>query len=463
MYKYLIKNEKGQIVILALILPIIFIFTLMAMANWAANVKKTASNSQSKDLAFSIAEAGVNYYRWHLAHSPTDYQDGTGGAGPYIHSYIDKDGNILGSFSLEIVPPPIGSTVVKIKSTGYTLNKPSIKRNVEIQMGKPSIAKFAWVIGGDVVFGATSEIFGSIHVNGGVQFNGIAHNLVSSSKECYDDPDNNWAHTCNPSSGPNDEKAGVWGTGQFLGGKVVGVSAVPFTGITSDLDGIKQLANTAEGFYRGSSSPDLGYHITLRADDTFDLQTVTSLVAQGSCTSPKWSIQGQSVAVNFPFPVNGLLFFEDNIWVDGTIDTARLTIASARFTANPSSITINNDITYVHNNGSEVLGLIAEKDINIGLNSENDLRIDAAVIAKSGKFGRASYASANCGASRSRNSLVTNGMIASFLRSGLYYSGTNGYQNRQYNYDGNLLYAPPPSFPLTSDQYEIISWEEIKN
>lgn len=157
------------------------------------------------------------------------------------------------------------------------------------------------------------------------------------------------------------------------------------------------------------------------------------------------------------------MFFEDNIWVDGALDTARLTIASARFTASPSSITINNDITYAHTDGSEVLGLIAEKDINIGLLSEDDLRIDAAVIAKSGKFGRASYASSSCGSSRSRNLLTTNGMIASFLRSGVYYSTTNGYQNRQYNYDGNLLYGPPPSFPLTSDEYEVISWEEVKN
>lgn len=464
MLKNFLKNEKGSMIILALILPILFIFALIALSGWATSVKKAASVSQSKDTAFAIAEAGVNYYRWHLAHDPADYQDGTGAEGPYIHDYIDKDNvTVLGQFSLEIVPPPAGSTVVKIKSTGYILNKPNTKRVVRIQMGKPSIAKYAWAIGGNVVFGATSEIFGLIHVNGGVQFNGIAHNLVSSAKECYDDPDNNWAHTCNPSSGPNEEKPGVWGTGQFLGGTAVGVSALSFNSIVSDLDTIKQDANTAQGFYRGSSSPNLGYHIILKTNDTFDLRTVTSVVSQGSCTSPKWSIQNQTATVNYPFPSNGLMFFEDNIWIDGALDTARLTIASARFTANPSSVIINNDIAYTHTDGSEVLGIIAEKDVLVGLDSEDGLRIDAAVIAKSGMFGRLSYASTNCGASRSRNLLTTNGMIASFLRSGVYYGGSNGYQNRQYNYDGNLLYAHPPSFPLTSDEYEIISWEEIKN
>jgi hypothetical protein len=37
----------------------------------------------------------------------------------------------------------------------------------------------------------------------------------------------------------------------------------------------------------------------------------------------------------------------------------------------------------------------------------------------------------------------------------------SGYAAQPVQYDGNLLYAPPPSFPLTTDQYQIISWDEI--
>ncbi len=53
-------------------------------------------------------------------------------------------------------------------------------------------------------------------------------------------------------------------------------------------------------------------------------------------------------------------------------------------------------------------------------------------------------------------------MIVTNQRYGFAYTGETdtGYQIRQLNYDGNLLYGPPPSFPLTSDQYTIISWEE---
>jgi len=458
-------GKRGQAIIMAIVLPVIFISVLLAMANWASSINKISITTQNRNLAFQIAEAGINYYRWHLAHTPDDYRDGTGSPGPYTHDYIDRDGNTVGRFVLDITPPPIGSTVVKIKSTGYTLSHPSIKRSVSLTLAKPSMAKYAWALGGDVAFGSTAEVFGLIHANGGIRFDGIAHNLVTSAQECYNDPDNNWSNSCQRGNGTWDEKAGVWtySGGQFLGGKKTGVSALSFASITSDLSAMRDQARDNGGFHRLGSGAQ-GYHITFRTDDTFDLRRVDFLMPQGSCSNPTWSIKTpENFIGNFPFPANGLIFLEDNIWVDGQLDTARLTIGSARFSANPSSILINNNITYVHSDGSEVLGLIAEKDALIGLYSDNNLIINAAVIAKSGMFGRLSYSNSNCGATRSRNSLTTNGMLASFLRSGVYFSSSNGYQSRQYNYDGNLLYAPPPSFPLTTDQYQIISWQEVQN
>jgi len=558
---FLNGREKGQIIIMALVLPVVFISVLVAMTSWASSVTKMAIVTQNKNLAVQIAEAGANYYRWHLAHAPQDYQDGTGAAGPYTHDYKDRDGNVVGRFVLDITPPPIGSTVVKIKSTGYALNHSEIKRSVLVTEGKPSIAKYAWAIGGNVVFGDTSEIFGPIQVNGGVQFNGIAHNLVSSSQECYNDPDSN----PNPvlgcqrtGDGTRDEEPGVWSgtdaratsivgggavtgvniisggstyssppavsffaslgsgasgtavvgggrvtgvnitgggsgytappvvlftggnsTSRFFGGKKIGVPAADFTRITADLSDIQ--SQTVSGASKwGPSAPAQGYHIVLRTDGTFNLYKVTSLKPQGSCYSPPWGINAENYMGNFPFPANGLIFIEDNLWVEGALDTARLTIAAARFNSNPASIIINNSITYAHTDGSEVLGLIAEKDVIIGLYSQTNLTIDAAVIAKNGKFNRPCYSnsscwkdesppegagrwvSSSCGPDNLKSSLTTSGMIASYLRSAVWY-GDNGYQNRQYNYDGNLLYAPPPSFPLTADQYEIISWQEVKN
>ena len=91
-----------------------------------------------------IAEAGVDYYEWHLAHFPTDYQDGTNNSGPYVHNYTDNDTqNVLGQYSLVITPPVTGSTVVTIASTGDTASNPSIKRTVTVKYGIPSLAAYS--------------------------------------------------------------------------------------------------------------------------------------------------------------------------------------------------------------------------------------------------------------------------------------------------------------------------------
>ena len=156
---------------------------------------------------------------------------------------------------------------------------------------------------------------------------------------------------------------------------------------------------------------------------------------------------------------------EDNVWIDGQIDGSRLTIIAAVLPDDISTrknITINEDLLYTHYDGSDVIGLIAQNNINVGLQSEDDLRIDAALIAQKGRVGRFFY-SHDCSATYyKRQTLTLYGMIATYLRYGFAFTDGTGYQIRNLNYDANLLYAPPPSFPLTSDQYVTLSWEEIK-
>ena len=97
----------------------------------------------NREQAFQAPEAGIDYYRWHLAHAPSDYQDGTGVAGPYVHAVKDRSGNTVGQFSLDITAPILGSTLVKIKSTGSSSLDPSYIRKIESQVAKPSIAKYS--------------------------------------------------------------------------------------------------------------------------------------------------------------------------------------------------------------------------------------------------------------------------------------------------------------------------------
>ena len=230
---------------------------------------------------FQIAEAGANYYRWHLAHYPSDYKDGTNAPGPYVHDFKDTTGKVIGKFELTITPPVTGSTIATIKSSGYLINKPSARRVVTVTLGIPSLSKYAVVANADMRFGAGTETFGPIHSNGGVHYDGVAHGPVTSAKTTYTDPDGYGTRN------------GVWSLNPdattFLGGKKFPVSSVDFNGITVDLAALKTLAGSPSGLLLPTSGTQ-GYHLTFRTDDKVDIRrVVTQLRCQyrsgtGSCT-----------------------------------------------------------------------------------------------------------------------------------------------------------------------------------
>ena len=84
------------------LLSVIIAFSLMATAvgNIVLTNLSVAANLVKTEQAFNIAEAGINYYMWHLDYNSKDYQDGnTGGSitpglgyGPYTHQFVDQNG-----------------------------------------------------------------------------------------------------------------------------------------------------------------------------------------------------------------------------------------------------------------------------------------------------------------------------------------------------------------------------------
>lgn len=483
----MIKNpefQKGQLLIQVLVFGAIAAYFISSLSFWVVTNIKAGRNAVHRELAIQIAEAGIDYYRWHLAHAPTDYQDGTGAPGPYIHNFQDKDGNMVGTFTLTITPPPVGSTLVTINSTGRVTADPNVKRSITTRLAKPSMAKYATVANAAMRFGVGTEIFGPVHSNGGIRFDGFAHNIVSSSVASYQDPDHNplsanefGVHTHIFPQDPFPPAAVPARTDVFEAGRQFPVPAVDFAGITANLAQLKTDAQTPSGFYRASSG-GLGYHVVLQTNDTFNLYRVTSITNPPSnCTNSlsqagwgTWSIQNQTLLGNYPIPTNGIMFFEDDVWVNGQIDTARVTIVAAVLPDNPptrKNIIINNDLRYTNYDGQDVIGLIAQNNISTGMISEDDLRIDAALIAQNGRVGRYYYRPPGGGQNRcspyhERQILTLWGMIATNQRYGFSYTDGTGYETRNINYDAGLLYGPPPSFPLTSDQYVTLSWEEIE-
>ena len=153
--------------------------------------------------------------------------------------------------------------------------------------------------------------------------------------------------------------------------------------------------------------------------------------------------------------------------IDGQIDGARLTITAADLPVPSSSsgyknVLTNNDLSYTNYDGTDSIGIIGQKGVMVGLFSEDNLKIDAALIAQNDRVGRFYYSGGSC-TYKNRSVISLYGMIASYARYGFAYTNGTGYTTRNITYDANLLYAPPPDFPLTSDEYQILSWQEVYN
>ncbi len=477
------NKQKGFMLIGVLVFSAIAVIIVTAFVTWGQSSIRLSRRVLAREQALDVAEAGIEHARWYLAHFQDDYTLGNVGAGPYAYVFNDKDGNRIGEYNITITPPSSGSTLVGIRSQGVIDSDPFADRTINVQIAIPSFAKYAVVANDSMRFGEGTITYGPIHSNGGIRFDGLAYNKITSSLASYDDPD----HTGNKEFGVHthlDTNGNVNSTFRaaeappatmqtrtdvFKAGREFPVPAVDFSGITTDLATIKSQAQASGRYFAASGS--IGYLMVLKTNDTFDVYRVTSLVAvPNNCDSNgeagwgTWSVNNKTLLGNYAIPANGLVFFEDHVWVEGTINTARVTIGAATFPDNTNtrkSITINNNLLYTNKDGQDVIALIAQNNINVGMVSQTILEIDAALIAQNGRIGRYYY-EASCSVYENRDTITLYGMLATSKRYGFAYTDGTGYENRIITYDTNLLYAPPPNFPLAADNYQIISWEEIE-
>src|SRR3972149_3738996 len=90
-------NHKGSITPALLIITSAFVVIIYGMLSVLSLQLDSSHRQTASEEALNIAEAGINYYRWHLAHDPNDFTDGTGTPGPYNHNYYDHGPSASGN------------------------------------------------------------------------------------------------------------------------------------------------------------------------------------------------------------------------------------------------------------------------------------------------------------------------------------------------------------------------------
>jgi len=473
-----IQNNQGIITTYVLVFGTTFLLLFSALLGFILLQLRQSSQRIAWNEALHIAEAGIDYYRWHLRHFPNDLQDGNywccssppcSVCGPYEHSYSDPEGKVVGTFNLEINGNvQCGEvTAVSLISTGWTEQYPDMERKVKVKYVRPSVADYAYLLNENVWAGSDREIKGPYHSNGGIRMDGGNNALVTSAKETW---------ICTPSFGcsPSQEKPGVFTTAN--GNEELFRYPVPpfdFEGITMDLAEIKDLTkNQSQGIYLPPSE-EQGYYVILNKGsiEVYKITDLDPIYAYNLEDDWHWEysvINEKTLLGNYPILSDcSLVFVEDNLWIEGEVQ-GKLTVVSADLeTPNKeTNVWLTGDITYDAKDGSDGLVLLAQHNNLIALEVPELTELQGIYIAQTGRFGRNHYDCDDYPADCLKEYLEMFGSVVSNGRVGtqwVYSWGgiASGFENRENIYDPKQSYNPPPFLPYTSEIFEFKEWEEI--
>ncbi len=459
-------KNRGYVTMLVLVFAGVFFTIVSALSGFVFLQNKVQIAKENREKAFQIAEAGLDYYKWFLAHFPNDLKDGTGTSGPYVHSYSDPEGGVVGNFSLDITGNTQCGIVtsINITSTGVSDNDTTLERELFAKYSRPSVAEYSFILNTND-WKKDQTILGKYHSNNGVRMDADNKSLVSSSVASW---------TCTSSRGcdPDSTEDGIFGIGDSALWQFP-VPQIDFNGITADLSSMKNLAQNSGGIYLGDSGAE-GYHIYLQSDGTFDVYRVDTVGDGYWAYSSQWTweiennkVLSETFLQTYTPPADcSLVFVEDMLWLEGTVK-GKLTIVSADLVNSniETDIYLVNNIEYSTLVGTDGLTVIAEEDILLSPVVPDDMSIRGIFIAQTGHFGRNYYHPDN-GYSVSesyQNSFTINGSIISNGRSSTRWDCPDycsGFNTRNNSYDQTQANNPPPLTPYTSDDFRFVQWRE---
>jgi hypothetical protein len=433
------------------------------VAGLALSVARVGSRTVARTSAFHIAEAGLQQQRWRLAHDPND-------AGERQLAYRDATGRAAGAVTIQTgtADPCTGRT--RITANASAAQRAAPNRTVEATYGRPSLAQYAFLTDSTLYFGGGGTVDGRIHANSGIRMDANQNALATSAVATY---------TCGAGHGcraDGEEKPGIWGSGagQAQGLWRFPAPPVPFGPIAFDVSTLRTAAQSS-GIYLEPSNA-YGYYLKFKSNGIVDVHRVTHLGRPvWSWDGVRWAYESHDLSgvpalqrtVTIPqdrCTIGNLLFVEDNVWVDGTVQ-GRTTIVAARVGATASRyarIYLNGSLT-LQDAQRDAVALIAQGDLRFPLVLPDVLNVAGVLIAQHGRIFRPYYPSTYRPwhvrpELHLNGSLITNGIAVTAWvdRNG---NVVSGFQRGTNTFDARYALDPPPYVPALSEAV-FLKWNE---
>lgn len=465
LFKFQRKTLRGSALIFTLVMTAVSAIIFSGLIGYVVSHIQYGMHIASREESLQIAEAGVSFYRWYIAHElenkdpedVTEFWESTSPAPLGVSTAYEADFSGLGKYRITVTPPEENSTLFSIQSTGWTYKRPSITRTIEVRFRRPAWSEYIILVDEPFSLNSSTEVFGQMHSNQGVRFDGVAHSIVSASVPCYNDPDTVGGGDC--------EQPGIWtgswpvteynttlGNLVFMGGKSFPISEISFSSVMADLDYMEdESQNNGTAAHHYGPSGQQGYYVEFKPTQ-YEITEIKTINA----TTKEITKLDNSTKETHDYPSKGLVFVQDSVWFDGKgttgvkVDSARMTLVAADLTGGTDpNIYIADGANYKNGGGGqECLGFVAEGSIDFPKDSKNNITIHGALLAQKGSVRRSDYGD-------SKNSITIFGSVASKQRIEF-----TGYQSRSFQYDDNLIIDAPPYFP-TGKRYLIDRWEEL--
>jgi hypothetical protein len=427
---------------------VVFVMALLTLLSVLLIDTTTSEGTRSSqavrlDSSFQAAEAGIDDYisklvddRLYYAHqvhpgeaTRRDAGGSTvagGNAWPYslVWTYPNGDDHwrqlVNGyEYSLQVTPPTAGELSIRILATGRKVGSTTDMRRIEVLVRPSSLADFQRVVNGNVSWGSTATTNGKLYAAGTIDHDGHAY------ADMY--AENNVTGSVTLHNGAKKY--------DHTNIRTVIKNPVNFNALLASLVDIQRASQVA-GVYLDDPTK-AAWRLIFQSNGTFTARSCTLNGGQ----NPEMAAPICGSTTTYNVPSNGAVYTAQTAVVSGAVN-GRVTVGSN------DDIVIADNISRV-TAGDDVLGLVAKNDVLGATYTPYNLTWYASVIAQSGTW-RGATADGSHGTMTWYGSSTTN-LGGDWVM----------FQTRDYSYDPNLLYLPPPWFPVIEDAYTIVLFREL--